>query len=286
VSKEKIGFIGLGNMGKPMAETLLRKGFDIWVNDLCEEPVTELERLGAKSAKLAKEIGTLCDIIIVMVRNTAQTEALILGRDGILEGAKEGSLILLMNTVEPNFCQRIARIVAEKKVSLLDAPVSGAPEGARAGTLTIIVGGEEALLGKCRHVLEAMGKNIFHVGGIGTGQVVKLVNNLAFYVNSSAVAEATALGTKAGVELERLLEVLTVSTGNSWAAQNWPSYRERKVREGDHIKSSYDVMRVIKSVAKDMGLHLPLLEFISQQDRLEVLKGTAFHSKMTNSEGK
>jgi 3-hydroxyisobutyrate dehydrogenase-like beta-hydroxyacid dehydrogenase len=281
--QEKIGFIGVGNIGQPMAETLIRKGFEVWVHDLREEPVAQLERLGAKRAKSPKELGSLCNPIIVMVRNTAQAEAVILGKDGIMEGAKQGTLILLMCTVEPSFCRQVAKVVAEKKVGLLDATVSGGSGGAKAGTLTIMVGGEEKLLKKCRHVLEAMGKNIFYVGGIGTGQIVKLANNLANFANQVGAAEAVALATKAGIKLERLVEIISVSTGDSWAIRNWPSYRDMKIREGEHIEVKYKTMRVQKAVAKELGLHLPLLEFMYQLDFLEMFKGTAFQPKKASS---
>lgn len=283
---EKIGFIGVGNIGKPMAETLLKKGFEVWVHDLREEPVAQLETLGARGAKSPKEIGSLCDPIIVMVRDSAQAETVILGKDGIIEGASQGSLILLMCTVEPSFCQRVARIVAEKKVGFLDATVTGGVEGAQAGTLSIMVGGEEELLVKCRHVLEAMGKNIFHVGGIGTGQIVKLANNLALFANKVGAAEAIALATKAGVKMERLIEIISASSGDSRAMRIWASHRDRKIREGEHVDVNYKTMRVQKAVAKELGLHLPLLEFMSQLDLLEIYKGAAFQPKMASPVGK
>jgi 3-hydroxyisobutyrate dehydrogenase-like beta-hydroxyacid dehydrogenase len=280
---EKIGFIGVGNIGKPMAETLIRKGFEVWVHDLLEEPVAQLERLGAKSAKSPKEIGSLCNPIIVMVRNSAQAEDVILGKGGIMEGAKQGTLILLMCTVEPSFCRRVEGIVAEKKVGLLDATVSGGPEGAKAGTLTIMVGGEEKLLKKCRHVLEGMGKKIFYVGGIGTGQIVKLANNLAAFANRVGAAEAIALATTAGVKLEQLIEVISASTGDSRAMRGWPAYQARKIREGEHVEVNYKTMRAQKALAKELGLHLPLLEFMYQLDLLEIFNGTAFQPKMASS---
>jgi 2-hydroxymethylglutarate dehydrogenase len=280
---EKIGFIGVGNIGQPMAETLIRKGFEVWVHDLRDEPVAQLERLGAKRAKSPKELGSLCNPIIVMVRNTAQAEAVILGKDGIMEGAKRGTLILLMCTVEPSFCRGVAKVVAEKKVGLLDATVSGGTKGAQEGTLTIMVGGEEEFLKKCRHVLEAMGKNIFYVGGIGTGQIAKLANNLANYANWVGAAEAVALATKAGVKLEKLIEIISVSTGDNWAIRNWPSLRDRKIREGEHVEVNYKTMRAQKAAAKELGLHLPLLEFMYQLDLLEMFRGTSFQPKMVGS---
>lgn len=264
---DQVGFIGLGALGKPMAKRLVQKGVDLIVHDVRTEPVVELQRLGAKVARSGREIGARSDIIVVMVRDTAQAEAVILAEDGVLSGAKPGSIILIMSTVGPHFCQRVARAAAEKKVGVLDVPVSGGAIAVEAGTLTMIVGGEKALLERCRNVLEIWGQKIFHVGDIGKGQVVKIANNLLSNINLATVYEGFLLATKAGVDLKRFIEIVEVSTGNSWAATHWHAWRKIKKEQVNGLEVTYKDLKLALDLAKASGIDLPLLDFVSNSWR-------------------
>lgn len=269
--QEKVGFIGLGTMGKPMAENVLRKGFDTVVYDVRSEPVSALKKLGAKVARSPQEVGELSNIVIIMVRDSTQAEKVILGEKGTLNGVKEGSIIIVMSTVEPSFCEKMAKIAMGKGVGLLDAPVSGGANAAAARTLTIIVGGEEHLVKKCHPVLEAIGNRIFYVGSIGMGQIVKLANNIISHSSYFATTEAIALVTKAGISLERFLEIVRVSSGNTWAAQNqnWHSWWSRKMKVPggqDSMALVYKDLHLALDISKSLGINPTYLEAIAQLD--------------------
>ena len=269
---DKVGFIGLGNIGKPMAETLVKKGFDVTVYDLRKESVEELTKLGATPAMSVNEVGKVADIVIIMVLDATQAEDVILGEKGVLESAKKGSLILIGSTVDPIFCQRVARIAAEKEVGVLDTPVSGGVKGAEAASLTFMVGGEDDLLAKCRHVLEAMGKNIFHLGGVGMGEAAKLANNIMSCTNYIGAGEAIALAVKAGIDLERFLEVARVSSGNSTSLHKFQNWRKRKVQEPDSLKLTYKDMWSALELGKRLGVRLPHLELLHHLDIGDIIK--------------
>lgn len=177
-SQKKIGCIGLGNMGKPMAVNIAKAGFDLTVYDIRPEPLEELKRLGAKGARSPAEVGERCDIIELVVVNDAQVEDVTLGEGGVLAGAKPGSILVIHSTVHPHTCQQVAEQAKAKGVGVVDAAVSGGEEGSRAGTLTIMVGGGARLLEECRPVFEVVGQNIFHLGDVGMGEAGKLANHL------------------------------------------------------------------------------------------------------------
>ncbi len=271
MSKEKVGFIGLGVIGKPMAQNLLKGGIDILVYDIIPERVRELERLGAKGAKSAKEIGAASDIVIIMVRDTSQAEEVILGKEGVLEAAREGSVIVIMSTIDPLFCQRAEKVAAKKGVGMIDAPVTGGPGGAETRNLGIMVGGTEYLLERCRYLLEAMGNRIVHVGGIGMGEVVKLANNSITTVIAGATAGAIALATKAGVDSEKFLKIVQSGTANSWIAQNWDFYRKKAKVGPTELAITYKDLRLALDLAKAYGVPLPLSEVIAQLDMTELI---------------
>lgn len=285
--KDKVGFIGLGAMGKPMARNLIKRGIETIVYDVREEPVKELEKLGAKFAGSTKEIGSLCDFVIIMVNNTAQTEEIILGDEGILSSMGKGSIIVIMSTVDPLLCQRVANIAQEKGIGVIDAPVSssitagakgvggGGPKGAETGTLTIMVGGKKDLFERCRYVLEAMGSQILHVGDIGTAQAVKLASNSIVYATAVATAGGIALAAKAGINLERFLEIIRSNAANSWVAHNWEHWRKKAKPEGKiSLGITYKDLGLALDLAKAWGISLPLGEIIAQLDIAKIIEHT------------
>jgi len=248
----KIGFIGLGEMGFPMANRLIKAGYPLIVFDIVKEPLLSLQAAGAQIANTAKEVAQKTDRVIIMVRTTAQAERVISGENGVLEGATRGSIILLMSTIDPIASKKLAEMAKEKGIDLLDAPVSGAKQGAEAGTLTIMVGGEEEIFKKCRPIFEALGKNIFYLGENGMGESAKLINNLLLLVHMSAGYEAMALAKKAGVKINVLFDLIKVSTGNSWVIEHWDMVTS--------WKDNYKPGGTLDLIYKDINLTLDLGE--------------------------
>jgi 2-hydroxy-3-oxopropionate reductase len=197
---EKIGFIGLGIMGRPMARNLLKAGFELVFHARRTEVVAEMEAAGGKAAPSSKAVAETADIVITIVTADAQVREVILGPDGVLAGSWPGSLIVDMSTISPLTIREIAGEAAGRQVAVIDAPVSGGDTGAEAGTLTIIAGGQPEDVERCRPLFEAMEKqeSIFHVGPLGAGQTVKLVNQVIGGVNMAMIAEGLCLGVKAG----------------------------------------------------------------------------------------
>ena len=251
---EKIGFVGLGIMGKPMAKNLLKAGFDLTFYARRPEVVAEMEEAGARSAESSRAVAEQTDITITIVTADPQVREVILGPAGVLEGAGAGHLIVDMSTISPLTIKEVATAASEKGVKVVDAPVSGGDTGAIAATLTIIAGGEEKDIERCRPLFEAMGKqeNIFHVGPVGVGQAVKLANQLIGGVNVACIAEALCMGIRAGADPEVMRQVISVSSGNSTLFQ---------VRVADFLlKDQFAPGFMLDLMRKDLGLAVELGE--------------------------
>lgn len=217
----KAGFIGLGDIGLPMAKNVVKKGFETTVcGHVRRQPVEEMVKLGAKEVKTPKEVAENSDAVIIMVQNDKQAEEVIFGDNGLLAGLKDGSGILLMGTFAPAFCRRVAEAGESKKIDVIDAPVVGARMGAEAGTLGISAGGDQEVVEKYRPLLETMGK-ITYCGPLGMGQIVKLANNMCATINSWVLAEAVNWGIRNGATEEMLVEHIKNGSGTSFMAQNW-----------------------------------------------------------------
>lgn len=215
------GFIGMGDIGLPMAKNVVTKGFPTTiVGHRRREPIEEMKSLGAKEVKTAKEVAQASDATIIMVQNDKQAEEVIFGHDGLIEGVKEGDGILLMGTFAPAFCRRVAEAARAKKADAFDAPVVGARMGAEAGTLGISVGGDKDNLERFRPLLETMGR-ITYCGDLGMGQIVKLANNICATVNAWVAAEAINWGIRNGASEELLVNHIKNGSGNSFSVQNW-----------------------------------------------------------------
>ena len=215
----KVGFIGLGDIGLPMAKRVVTGGFETTVcGHVRRAPIEEMKGLGATEVKTPREVARSSEAAIIMVQNDKQAEEVVFGPDGLLEGVKEGDGILLMGTFSPAFCKKVAE--AAKKADVFDAPVVGARMGAEAGTLGISVGGDKDRLEKYRDVLERMGR-ITYCGDLGMGQIVKLVNNMCAITNAWVAAEAIAWGMKNGAGEDLLVEHIKIGSGNSFSVQNW-----------------------------------------------------------------
>lgn len=262
---ETIGFIGLGNMGGPMALNLAKAGFPLVVHDIDPAKPAPLVAAGAETAASPEAVAARCHRTVCMVETTAQAEAVILGDNGIIRSAKQGDIVACMSTIDPLAAQRIAARLAEKGVSMVDAPVSGGTHGAAAGTLSVIVGGPAETFAACEDMFKAMGRNVFHVGDLGHGLAMKLINNMLGQITTVAIAEALVFGRKAGLDPKKIYEVVSVSTGNSVQFQNRvPRMLARNFTPGGTIDISYKDQGLETDFAKALGVPL-LLANLTQQ---------------------
>lgn len=200
----KIGFIGLGIMGKPMAKNLLKAGYPLVVYDINPAPVKELAAAGAEAASSAKEVAQKTDVVITMLPNSPHVKVAVMGPNGVLEGAKPGMIIVDMSSIAPLAAKEVAAKAAEKGVEMLDAPVSGGEPKAIDGTLSIMVGGRKEIFEKCQGFLSKMGTSIVLCGEVGAGNMTKLANQIIVALNIAAMSEALVLGAKAGVNPETI----------------------------------------------------------------------------------
>ena len=245
---EKIGFVGLGIMGKPMCHNLLKANFDVTFYARRDEVIKEMTEAGATFVSSSRAVAEATDIIVTIVTADPQVRDVILGEDGVLAGASAGKLIVDMSTISPMTIRAIAEEANEKGVAVMDAPVSGGDVGAIAGALTIIAGGGKVDFERCRGIFEAMGnpENIFHVGPVGVGQTVKIVNQLIGGINMAAIAEGLTLGVKAGADPDVMRQVVEVSSGNSSLFQ---------ARVADFLlKGQYEPGFMLDLMKKDVGI--------------------------------
>ncbi|AYF87941.1 3-hydroxyisobutyrate dehydrogenase [Pseudomonas sp. DY-1] len=248
----KIAFIGLGHMGLPMARNLLKAGHELSVYDLVQAAVDELAAEGAKSARDARDAVSGAQVVITMLPASKHVEGLLLGSGGLLESIAPGSVVLECSTIAPESARKVHAAAKAKGIELLDAPVSGGTAGAAAGTLTFMVGGEAATLEKARPVFQAMGKNIFHAGPDGAGQVAKVCNNQLLAVQMIGTAESMALGVANGLDPAVLAEIMRQSSGGNWVLERynpWPG-----VMPNAPASKDYDGGFMAELMAKDLGL--------------------------------
>jgi 3-hydroxyisobutyrate dehydrogenase-like beta-hydroxyacid dehydrogenase len=217
----KVGFIGLGTQGKYLAVNLAEAGHDLMVFDLRREPMDVLAQAGAALARSCREVGAHGEVVEICVLDDAQLEAVVLGADGVLAGAARDTIIAVHSTVEPATIARLARICTERGVELIDVPVSGSEAGARAKTMSYMVGGSERAFAKCRPLFETSGPKITHTGGLGTGIRAKLAHQLIIAVNLMAAYEGMRLGDVAGVPRDVLLKVVHEGAAQSRVADRW-----------------------------------------------------------------
>ena len=205
---KKIGFIGIGIMGKPMAKNLIDAGYKLITYDIVEKALNEIVAYGAERGTSPKDVAENSEIILTMLPNSPQVKEVVLGENGIIEGVREGQILIDMSSIAPLVSQEIAKELEEKGVEALDAPVSGGEEKAKSGTLAFMVGGKKEVFEKCKAILEIMGGSVTLVGDIGAGQTTKLANQVIVAVNIAAVAEAMVLGKKAGVDPEKIFNAI------------------------------------------------------------------------------
>jgi 3-hydroxyisobutyrate dehydrogenase len=242
---QKIGFIGLGAMGRPMAKNLAKKGFSLTVFDLVADRMGPLKAAGTQTAASCREVAEKCPVVITMLPASVHVREAVLGKGGVAEGIRKGSILIDMSTIDPLTTREVAGILEGKEVEMLDAPVARGVPAAVAGTLVIYVGGKKEVFDRHRPILAAMGTDIYHVGDIGSGEVVKIVNNYMVAVTTCALAEAMVLGVKAGVKPDILFEALSSGSGNSFVLQN---HYKNSVMKGKFEEGVFPVDYMLKDL--------------------------------------
>jgi 3-hydroxyisobutyrate dehydrogenase len=261
--QNRIGFVGLGIMGKPMARNLLKAGYALTVYSRRRETVEALMAEGAQGAYSPREVGERSTVVITMVTDTPDVQQVVLGSDGILSGLPSGGTIIDMSTISPTATREIAVATQTKGLHFLDAPVSGGEGGAIAGTLSIMVGGEASTFNTCLPILQAMGKNIIHVGPSGSGQLVKLCNQIAVAVTNLAMSEALIFAAKAGVNLELMHQAISGGAAGSWQLSNLaPRVFQRDFAPGFMVKLQQKDLRLVLQEADRLRLALPATSLV------------------------
>jgi 2-hydroxy-3-oxopropionate reductase len=293
----KIGFIGLGIMGKPMSKNLLKAGYDLVVYDINKEAVAEVVAAGAKEGKSSKDVAEQCEYIITMLPNSPHVKAVVLGENGVLEGAKPGSILIDMSSIAPLASKEVAEKLAEKGIEMLDAPVSGGEPKAIDGTLSIMVGGKKEIFDKCYDILSKMGASVVLCGDIGAGNTTKLANQIIVALNIAAMSEALVLGTKAGVDPEAIYKAIRGGlAGSTVLDAKAPMVMEGNFKPGFrinlHIKDLanaietgrevgvplmltnqvMEIMQALKVDSKDGDDHGGIIQFYEKLAQVEVRK--------------
>ena len=269
-----VAVIGLGTMGAPMALNLMKAGHRVVVHNRTRDRELPLVEAGAQRADTPAAAAANADIIVTCVSDTPDVQTIILDGNGVIAGAKPGSLVIDMSTISPTTTRDIAASLAEKGVAMLDAPVSGGSEGAQQGTLSIMVGGDAADVARAMPVLEAMGKTITHVGNIGAGQLTKAINQIIVAGTYWSIAEGMALGLKAGLDMEKVTQAVGGGAAGSWGLTN---------RAGNMINNEYPLgfrvrlhrkdLLIALEAARELNLPLPMAAYVEQVESSLIGKG-------------
>ena len=263
---EKIGLIGVGIMGKPMALNLAKTGCPVVVYDVNRQPVDELVQQGLSGAASAKTVAAQSDVVITMLPDSPEVEAAVLGPSGILEGIRPGALYIDMSTIAPETSKKLHRIFSERGVAALDAPVSGGEVGAKEATLSIMVGGEAAAFERALPIFKAMGKNIVHIGPAGAGQVTKACNQIVVALTIQAVAEALTLAKKSGVDVAKVREALLGGFAQSRILDlHGKRILENNFKPGFKIRLHRKDMNIILQTGRALSVPLPCSAVVASQ---------------------
>ncbi|WP_017803610.1 2-hydroxy-3-oxopropionate reductase, partial [Winslowiella toletana] len=255
----KIGFIGLGIMGKPMSKNLLKAGYSLVVRDNNVESEAELVTAGAITASSAKAVAEQCDVIITMLPNSPQVKEVVLGEGGVIEGAKPGTVVIDMSSIAPLASREIHAELAKKNIALLDAPVSGGEPKAIEGTLSVMVGGDKALFDKYYDLMKAMAGSVVHTGDIGAGNVTKLANQVIVALNIAAMSEALTLATKAGVDPDLVFQAIRGGLAGSTVLEaKAPMVMDRNFKPGFRIDLHIKDLANALDTSHGVGAQLPL----------------------------
>jgi 3-hydroxyisobutyrate dehydrogenase len=275
--KEPVGFIGLGNMGMGMAGNLLKAGFPVIGFDVRKEALERIRGLGGKTAGSPLEVAQKARVSVLVLLNFSQIEEVVSGKQGLQDGLRAGDILIVSSTIAPSQIRNLGQKLEPNGIRVLDAPISGGKEGAEAGTLSIMVGGNKESYERCLPLLQAMGKNIYYMGGLGNGLSLKLVNNLLVAVNNLAVAEAVSLGKRAGLDPKMILEVIPKSAGDSWM------FRNRAYRMVDRDFACRGELDIL---VKDLGYVLEMAKSVKQPLVLSTLAREIYQMASNMGHGK
>ena len=269
-----IAFIGLGTMGAPMALNLLKAGHSVTAYNRTSGRTQSIVAAGGTVADSPKAAAATADIVITCVSDSSDVEAVVLGANGIIHSARPGTLLIDMSTISPIVTRRIAETLAQKDIAMIDAPVSGGSEGAEKGTLSIMMGGPTADIERAKPVLSAMGKTLTHVGDIGAGQTTKAINQIIVAGTYWSVAEGMALGLKAGLDMEKVVQAVGSGAAGSWGLTN---------RSGNMIANDYPLgfrvrlhqkdLNIALETARELGLPLPMAAYVEQIENGLIAQG-------------
>jgi len=282
---EKVGFVGLGIMGAAMAGILLEAEHELVVHNRTRTKAEQLISYGARVADSPSELAEVSDIIITMLPGPPEVEEVVAGEGGLLEGAAEGSLIVDMSTSSPLLARQLAHTARERGVRMLDGPVSGGDVGAKDGTLSIMVGGEDEDFERARPLFEVMGETVVHVGGVGAGQVVKACNQIVVALVIEAVAEALVLGSKAGVAPDRVVEVLSGGlAANKVLDVKGEKFLSRDYTPGGKVEYHRKDLGIALAAGSEYGVTLPVTALVDQMFGVLEAKGRGGwdHSALLN----
>lgn len=253
-----VGFIGLGIMGKPMSKNLLKHGYELIVLE-SSKSASEITALGAKAAATPKALAAQADVVITMLPNSPQVKEVILGTDGVIEGARPGTVVIDMSSIAPLVSQEIAGKLAEQGIEMLDAPVSGGEPKAIEGTLSVMVGGKQEIFDKCYDVMKAMAASVVRTGEIGAGNVTKLANQVMVAIHIAAMSEAFVLASKAGVEPELVYQAIRGGlAGSTVLDAKAPLVMDRKFDPGFRINLHIKDLANVLETSHEVGVPLPL----------------------------
>lgn len=278
---KRVGFIGLGIMGRPMAKNVLSKGFPLSVYNRSAAAVEELAKLGARPCQSSREVAEHSDVILTCLPDSPDVEQVILGPHGVLEGARAGSIIADMSTIAPQVSIRLAEEAAKRGVQMLDAPVSGGDKGAMAGTLSIMVGGSKEAFDACLDIFRAMGTKIVHVGDIGAGGYTKLANQIMVALQLEAMAEGLVLGAKAGVDPALMVEAIGAGLARCGVLEmRAPNVLDGNFSPGFMIRLHLKDLRLALEAGHALGVPLPVTAVVREMyNALQVAgKGDRDHS--------
>lgn len=279
----KIGFIGLGIMGKPMSKNLVKAGYSLVVRDHNVSNEAELVELGATVAKTPKEVAEQVDVLITMVPNSPQVKEVCLGANGIIEGARAALIVIDMSSIAPLASREVHDALAAKGIKMLDAPVSGGEPKAIEGTLSVMVGGDKAVFDQCYDIMKAMAGSVVHTGDIGAGNVTKLANQVIVALNIAAMSEALSLATKAGVNPELVYQAIRGGlAGSTVLDAKAPMVLDRNFKPGFRIDLHIKDLANALDTSHEIGAHLPLTAAVMEM--MQALKvdgqGTSDHSAL------
>lgn len=278
---KKIGFIGLGVMGKPMSLNLLKAGYEIMIFDINQDSVNKLVEAGAKQGNSPKHVGENCEVIITMLPNSPQVEEVITGKNGVLEGAKSGSVIIDMSSISPITAKKVSAIAAEKGVEMIDAPVSGGEPKAKDGTLSIMAGGKEEVFEEVKEILLSMGASAILIGGIGSGNICKLANQIMVALHLASVGEAMVFAEKAGVDSEKVYQAIRGGlAGSTVLDAKMPLILDRNFKPGGPIRMHTKDLLNVRDTALEIDAPIPLTTQI-----LEFMKALKADGKQEHDHG-